>query len=217
MILIARAGFGIVWNHKFDPKIRRILLGTWMVSFIVFAATVTFGARNFAFHGSTTSFLYNGPIDRDSPLLIEVDKMDSDLFDDRVQLNFGHSRLDNGKLYVARGVHFRIRPSEDLNLYVSAIDKSRGSSPRKAKKNTAEFQNQASIEENKIKIDEYYSIPRKSRFRGQYRTIEMQIPVGQDVVLKGSSSPFNRNDFNGKSPHNIKNWTMTSEGLVEKI
>ena len=217
MILIARSGFGLIWNHKFDPKIRRMLLGTWMVSFIVFTATATFGARNFAYRSSTKSSIYNGPIDRDKPFIIEIDQLDSETFDNRIQLDFGHSKLDNGILYVDHGLNFRISPTEDQNLTVNAIDISRGSSPQKAKENTEIVQHETKIEQNRINIDEYYSLARKSKFRGQYRMIEMQVPIGQNISLEGSSHPFSSRDFKGNSPQKMKNWTMTAEGLKEKI
>jgi len=214
MILLVRFGFGIVWSHKFDPKIRRMLLGAWLVTIIVFATTLIFGARNFAFHGRTTSGLYNGPISSDKPLVINVENLNSESFDDRIQLRLGHSRLHNGNLYVAHGINFRLEPSQDSTLQIDIVDNSRGSSPRRAKNNTQLIKHKASIEENTINIDEFYSIPRKSLFRGQYRNIEMNIPIGQEVVLQGSTHPYNWHDFKDESPYDTKNWVMTEDGLV---
>ena len=217
MILIARAGFGLVWNHKFDPKIRRILLAVWCVSFIVFGATVIFGARNFAFHGSSTSSLYNAPIDKGAPFIINVNELNSDMSDDKMQIRLGHSRLDNGQLYVANRIHFRLLPSEDENLQVDVTSKSRGSTPRRAVENTSLIDHNPTISNNTIDINEYYSIDRSSRFRGQYHSIDMHIPLGQEVVLKGSTDPYNRHDFAEENPRKNKQWIMTSEGLIAKV
>jgi hypothetical protein len=217
MILIARAGFGLVWNHKFDPKIRRILLGAWLVSFIVFGATVIFGVRNFAFHGSSTSSLHNAPIDKTNPFIIQVNSLDSEMSDGRIPLRLGHSRLDNGKLYISNRIHFRLQPSEDENLKIDVTSKSRGSSPRKAQGNTQLINHSTSIEDNTISINEYYSIDRKSRFRGQYRSVDIHIPIGQEVILKGSANPYNRHDFKKQNPHNNKHWVMTTEGLIANV
>ena len=131
---------------------------------IGFSSTHHFGLHwifcrdTYSVSDSHDTSIYNGPIDRDKPFIIEIDQLDSETFDNRIQLDFGHSKLDNGILYVDHGLNFRISPTEDQNLTVNAIDISRGSSPQKAKENTEIVQHETKIEQNRIKIDEYYSL-----------------------------------------------------------
>lgn len=214
MIVLARSGFRIIWGHRLDPRTTKMLIGTWVVSFVVFFATLVFGVRNFAYSAKDLQHLSHEIRDKSLPLRLHIDDIHDNYMDDRINVHLGSCQISQGKLYVDLDSDIRILPNDADVVKINIHTQSQGSSPRQAKLNCQLMSPAVAMDSDALTISNYYWLERTGRFRGQSRQVEVLIPLGQIVHLSGNKYSLYSGDFVDQSSLQADLWKMSDKGLV---
>ena len=211
LIVLIRVGVSYVWRYKRNPKFRYAVASVWIVSFMIFALTAAFTARNFLYETSVTETISEVYADPDQPLHIKLAKPQ---YFNKMKIHFGDDAFFTDGRFYNDDIKVDFIPSEDDKVRVVRTTYSRGMNNRAAKRNTYYPSHHISFKDNLLSLDDYYTISNADKWRSQSYTYKVAIPHGTELALNRRSNIFrNRSLRNGKGDVSTEKWMMTEEGL----
>ncbi len=211
LIALIRLGVSYIWRYKRNPKFRYAIASVWIVSFMIFALTAIFTARNFLYETAVTETISEAHADPDRPLHIELAKTQNS---NKMKIQFGDDTfLSDGRFY-NDDIKVDFVPSEDDKVRVVRTTYSRGLNNRAAKRNAYYPSHHVSLKDNQLSLDDYYTISNTDKYRSQSYSYKVSIPQGTELALNRRSKIFrDRSLRKGKGDVKSEKWTMTEQGL----
>lgn len=202
----------IIWRHKRIHKYRYPIAGVWTVTAVIFMATVFFTARNFLYETSSTEKISETHIGQNRMLDFNINRLHDTR--DHPVISLGNSYLSNGKLYHHDGIKVDFIPSQDDKIIVSRTTYARGRNYRSAVGNMWGPDHQVEVTDHSISLDDYYTLDRKGKFRGQKFEYKVEVPVGTELSFDKGSRIFTKRALSRWGYDSSQKWVMTSEGLA---
>jgi len=201
----------IVWRHRRIYKYRYPLAGVWTVTAVLFLSTALFTARNFIFETSVTEQVSEASIGDDRNINIDIRKLKYP--DGKVQFNFDHSFLNNGKLYNREGVRLDFVPAEEEKVTVTKTVYSRGTNYQSALGNMSSPDHRIEVTDQNISLDEYYIIDKNGKYRRQRYYYKVAVPLGVTLSFNKGSIILPDRQLRKRNYDPAQKWIMTEEGL----
>ncbi len=214
LVLLIFLLFKVAWGYKVRKGVRRAIFGIWVVTFTSFAATVFFTSRNFAGSYTESQVLSETDWDTNRELRFQFDPTWNDKkSDNHFILDLDHAFMANGKAYV-RDVGLEIIPTESDQLKIVQTIQSAGPSKSSARRNMKYLDHNFSLNDQDIKIADYYTLEKNQKFRNQKIRYMVHVPVGTVINFDATSSMLRRNlSYDDRRHMNTKKWAMTRDGL----
>ncbi len=211
LIVLIRLGVSYIWRYKRNPKFRYAIASVWIVSFMIFALTAAFTARNFLYESSVTETISEVHADPDQPLNIELA---SPQYFSKMKIQFGGAFFTDGRFYNYDDIKVDFIPSEDDKVRVVRTTYSRGMNDRAAKRNTYYPSHNVSLKDNQLSLDDYYTISNRDKWRSQSYRYQISVPQGTQLALNRRSKIFRDRSFrHGDGDITSEIWKMTDQGL----
>jgi len=210
-VLLILLASKLIWKHRKIYTYRYPMAGIWIVTTVIFLGTALFTARNFSYGTSVSKQISEAHIGDDKNVHINISQL-SDQGD--MPLRFDDTFLSRGKLFNREGVNLNFTPSEEDMLTVTRTVYSRGTNYRTAVGNMAAPDHRIEVNESNISLDEYYTIQKNRKFRGQRFDYEVAIPLGTTVSFNRSSEILPIRKLRSGNYDNTQKWVMTEEGLL---
>jgi len=208
LIILIRLAIRFIWGYRSSYRFRRAMAGVWVVSFVIFIMTVAFTARNFVYQSSATDDISEMLLDSNKVLDININELG---FNRNAKIQFGNSFLSNGRLFIRDGVHVEFVPSDNESVGITKTAKSLGMNDKYARRNIYYPEHEIELSDNKLSIDNYYSLSKRDKFRAQELYYVVAVPEGTQLNFEGWSNIFMDREL--RRNKGTKEWVMTKEGL----
>lgn len=210
LIILIRFGVSYIWRYKRNPKFRYAIASVWIVSFMIFALTAAFTARNFLYETSITETISEVHADPGQPLHIELAKPQ---YFNKMKIHLGEAFFTDGRFY-NDDIKVDFIPSQDDKVRVVRTTYSRGMNNLSAKKNTYYPSHHVSLKDNQLSLDDYYTISNTDKWRNQSYSYKISVPQGTQLALNRRSKIFRDRSLRyGKGDIASEKWMMTDQGL----
>jgi len=126
-----------------------------------------------------------------------------------------------GDLLISRDVQIHVQKTEGQNFQVEHICKSRGKNIEDATNTATSVQHDFTVEDNKIKLNPYFTLNKGEKWRNQHAIIRLYVPEGKSIKFDNLPHTIRHRIRLGKDGfyhrHYLRNgetWTMTEKGFV---
>ena len=200
----------LIWKHRKIHAYKYPMMGIWIVTTVIFLGTALFTARNFTYGTSVSKQISEAHIGDDKNVNIDIARLHDP---EEMALRFDDTFLSRGQLFNRDGVHLNFALSDEDKVTITQTAYSRGTNYRTAVGNMAAPYHRIEVNESNISLDEYYTIQKNRKYRGQRLDYEVAIPLGATVSFNRSSEILPNRELRRRNYDNTQKWVMTTEGL----
>ena len=138
---------------------------------------------------------------------------------DDIDYHFNHFLSVSSNRVELGYVRIKIIPTTDSLFYYSIEKQSKGSSLRNAKENTDKIQFELEQNDSVFNIPTRYSFPEESKFRNQKVILQINVPIGKQIILNGNLEDYpleiqTQSKFSDDQLKQTSVWKATKEGMV---
>lgn len=183
------------------------LLGIWIISLLVLVFFAVNQANAFGYNGTYKQKIELPFIAKDTFLVSFIDvenQFDEDNFwSDDLRI----SKNKEGELVLnLQDISLELMISEETQPYMQIIKQAKGSSFEDANQRAENIDYKVIIEDNQLKLNQYFQTNKNQKFRKQMVKIKLYIPKNQYFCINQSVNKFEDFDFGiVEYPNTIKN------------
>ncbi len=200
----------LIWKHRKIHTYRYPMAGIWIVTTVIFLGTALFTASNFSYGTSISKQISEANLEEGQNLHIEVSRFRAPR---DMALQMDDTFLSKGKMFNRDGVKLAFAVADESKVTVTQTTCSRGTNYRSAVENMASPNHRIEVSKNQISLDDFYTISKNRKFRGQEFEYEVAVPLGTTITFNQGSRIFNKSQLRRNSYDSSQKWVMTAEGL----
>lgn len=129
---------------------------------------------------------YNVSVEPDSLNTLIVDVADDDVFSNHIDPHYRWNvddllEITETHLYLGYPELVIVQKEDSSDFEVTLIKRSNGSSQKDATNKIENIDYKIDVTGNEVLLAPYFSIPREDKFRGQFVTVEIAVPIGKNI------------------------------------